>query len=149
MLTRQYIHSATEANWLLWVSLLCNLLQCLTKLPLFTTQCSFQRRQTGFALPSRDCWKKRDFIVKKKKKSMCRCSIIYVLLCWKHYKNPKSKHLTDVKQNNIENYWHTHFLYSTLKLIMSMIFVCFCIFQPKNMSHGRDSLQALIPINSK
>lgn len=46
VLTSQYIRLATGANWLLWDRLLCNLLQYLTKLPLFTTKCSFHRRQT-------------------------------------------------------------------------------------------------------
>lgn len=45
VLTSQYVRFATEANWLLWDCLLCGLLQYLTKLPLFTTQCSFHRRQ--------------------------------------------------------------------------------------------------------
>lgn len=66
VLTSQYVCFATEANWLLWDCLQCNLVQYLTKLPLFATQCFFHRRQTVGSLCSvQDDWENGHYWEKK------------------------------------------------------------------------------------
>lgn len=123
VLTSQYIRLATEANWLLWDCLLCNLLQYLTKLPLFTTKCSFHRRQTvGSLCPAENGRGKRTSLAEKS-------SIKYILRkdVLKHHipacqKQPTSRGFYSHTNNNQS--WFTDKLYDgNLPGNISVVFI--------------------------